>query len=147
MLQDGEVVLLVGRVDTSRGAPQLIVDKVVRPEDAARELATCLEITFVEGSDATPIDRRMELVAGILKQARAVALPRDANTVEVMIVVVAEGQRVELRTPTRIAPEAAVLARIAEVVGAGSVTLRADGPPKVATRKPAGARRYAASSS
>ncbi len=126
-LQDDAIVLLVGRADRTRGT-QVIVDRVLRPEDAPMHLARAVEIVFdgrqANGAPAT----MMEMTAGVLQQAHAMrgvaaglAGGDGPKAVEVMIEVKTDRKCVRLRTARRVVPEPAVLKRLADIVGAEHV--------------------------
>ena len=121
-LQDSAIVLVVGRVDTSRGGVQVIVDQVLSVEDAPMHLAQAITVTFQAKAEGAPVTGQMEMVRGVLQQAgalrgRAVS-EASGRAVEVRICLETSGKRVSMRPqlPPVIA-EPLLLQRLASIVG------------------------------
>jgi DNA polymerase III alpha subunit len=135
LLQDNAVVLLVGRVDHSRGSTQIIVDQVLRLEDAPRHLASCLEITFREEQHNGDLISQMRMAAGELQRAGAASGGGTGRPCEVMITVCTEGKCVAMRpSRLRVCPEPTLLDRLRDLVGpdhvriiGGGVQVRSNG--------------------
>ncbi|MBT8483975.1 MAG: DNA polymerase III subunit alpha, partial [Phycisphaerae bacterium] len=131
LLQDQAIVLLVGRVDTGRGATQIIVDQVLRVEDAPQHLARALVVTFRATAGGDPdaaangsgLTADMRMVAGVLQQASVVQGRVAAGRPVEVRVRIETKDRVITLTPsnTRVVPEATLLERLAGVVGAEGV--------------------------
>jgi DNA polymerase-3 subunit alpha len=89
LLQIDEVVILIGQVETGRGERNIVVDRVVPIEQAASNLATKLEIRFVEpkpgDSEGEPVRQRMQLAAGVLKQAAGNSAVQQGQAVDTVI--------------------------------------------------------------
>jgi DNA polymerase-3 subunit alpha len=141
LLQDNAVVLLVGRVDRSRGSTQLIVDQVLRLEDAPRHLASCLEITFREDQHNGDLASQMRMAAGELQRAGAASVGAAGRPCDVMITVCTAGKRVAMKpSRLRVCPEPILLDRLRDLVGPDHVRIIGGGAP---TRSNGGGRAHA----
>jgi DNA polymerase-3 subunit alpha len=114
LLQD-RVVLMVARLDHSRGSPQLVVDRVIPIEDAAQHLATRLEISVLAGRES---DREslgaLQMASGILRQAAGSVAALSGRPVEVDVRAEVDGRTVLLRSSAlHVVPERALLTKLA----------------------------------
>ena len=97
-LGDNAIVLLVGRIDHSRGGVQIIVDEVLTLDEAPLHLARCLELTFRDEPDDDGLTARMRRAAEILHRAADQRAGAPAGRlVEVIIQIITAGQRIALR--------------------------------------------------
>jgi DNA polymerase-3 subunit alpha len=142
LLQDGAIVLLAGRVDRSRGSVQIIVDRVMRIEDAPRHLAGGVEIDIVDEPNGTALASKLEMLRGALQQASASRAAGDGRPVEIVLQVYTEGRRVTLR-PARmhVVPDGAVITRLEGLVGQGRVRIVGGGTVKAPERRGGAPRR------
>jgi hypothetical protein len=109
------VVLMVARLDHSRGSPQLVVDRVIPIEDAAQHLATRLEISVLAGRES---DREslgaLQMASGILRQAAGSVAALSGRPVEVDVRAEVDGRTVLLRSSAlHVVPERALLTKLA----------------------------------
>jgi DNA polymerase-3 subunit alpha len=130
LLQDGAIVLLAGRVDKNRGGVQVIVDRVLRVEDAAVHLASAVEIVIdARDAGAPEADRavasRMEMVSGVLQQSGALRTAADdGRPVEVRVRLLLADRAVTMRAGRlRVVPDAGLLARLADLLGPDHVNV------------------------
>jgi DNA polymerase-3 subunit alpha len=124
LMQLDRVVVMVARLDHSRGSPQLVVDRVIPIEDAAQHLATRIEISLDAASSG---DRAatgaLQMASGILKQASGSVAALHGRPVDVHLRVAVDGRSVTLRSGSlRVVPERALLAKVAATLdGVGKV--------------------------
>src|SRR5690606_35885707 len=85
ILQDEAIVLLVGRVDRNRGEPQVIVDQVIRIQDAPQHLAGRIEIDLVDDPELDPVEPQMQMVAGLLQQTGGAKIADGGRPAEVYL--------------------------------------------------------------
>lgn len=123
MQQDG-VVLMVARLDHSRGSPQLVVDRVIPIEDAAQHLATRIEIT-VDGDnpESRQVTSALQMASGILRQASGTIVALHGRPVDVNIRVQVNGRNVLMHSNSlHVVPERALLSKLATTLeGVGRV--------------------------
>lgn len=129
------IVFLMGKVDHSRGDPQIIVDRVVPVEKAQAELAGCVELTLDERRLNGESSSTLEYLRGIIGQHTREM--NGAATAELRLVVLAGGRRVTLRAArTRVSPTDQFLVALEQTLGAGNVRVLAGevgpGPRRVA---------------
>ncbi|MFK7959278.1 MAG: DNA polymerase III subunit alpha [Phycisphaerales bacterium] len=136
-LQSQAVVLLLGKTDRSRGRLQIIVDRVIPIDDAARHLTRAIELRFDEpigGGDPAELLNDMRLAAGLLQQAAAQGGAVPGHPAEVSIDLRASGRRIMLRPNNlRVVPEPAVLRRIESAIGPGRIRLIGGHVPDIAS--------------
>jgi DNA polymerase III subunit alpha len=130
-LQDGQPVFLTGRIDRKRGEPQIIVDQVIKPEDAPRYLAGAIELDFIEDADGMSLESTMSMAAGLIQQHAITPSGNGARPAEIYINVITNGKRVQLRSgKLRAVAEPLLLNRLNDLLGANCVRLRrASSPP------------------
>jgi len=130
-LHEDAVIVVVGRVDRSRGDVQIRVEDVFPPDDAPARLAGAIELHFVEQPDGDPLPPQMQMVAGLINQAAAgrVANGRNGNgnghqSTDLIIRVSTNGQDVLLRPQRlRLTPDQNLLERLRSVLGPDAVRL------------------------
>lgn len=126
-LIDESIVFAVGRVDTARGEPQIIIDRVVPAAEAPLHLARRVELGFSD-ENAAPTVPLMQMVAGVLQQAAA--SPGRARPVDLVVEVCTEGRRVRLRPGRlRVVPDSMTLERLRDLVGDENVRVVGGGAP------------------
>ena len=142
-LQVDSVVILIGQVETGRGEPNIVVDRVLPVDRATANLATRLEILFTEpqpdDEDAEPLMQRMQVASGMLKQASGSVMSLQGKPVETVIYLdLADGSRAVLESQSlRVVPEEALIAQLREVAGVNGLRVRGGWrpPPKEPRRK------------
>jgi DNA polymerase-3 subunit alpha len=133
-LIDDAIVFAVGRVDTTRGEPQIIIDRVVPAAEAPLHLARRVELGFSD-EHAAPTVPLMQMVAGVLQQAAA--SPGRARPVDLVVEVRTEGRRVRLRPGRlRVVPDSMTLERLRDLVGDENVRVVGGGAPGGPARGP-----------
>jgi DNA polymerase-3 subunit alpha len=132
-LQTGSAALLVGRVDHSRGEPQLIVEDALPIHQAERRLARDIDIELLDGDD---LEQRMQMVAGLLQSAHAGRVQNDGRPAGVILHLRTGGRRVSLRcNRLRVVAEPHLLSELRRVVGGSNVRVLSAGPPKLPARE------------
>jgi DNA polymerase-3 subunit alpha len=118
LLQTDALVLIVARVDRSRGEPQLVLDDVLEIDQAPRFLASALEIDLFENEGGPPLEPVMEMVAGVLQQSMSAGASVEGRPVGVIVNLEADGSRVALR-PRRlqVVPTPDLVSRLGDIVG------------------------------
>ena len=123
LLQQDSVVLVVGRVDRSRGELQLLIDKVTDLKDASTFLTKRIELTFCESSSGSLMRGQMELVSGLIKQAGSARVSSGALSAEVVVHVNTGDQIATLLSKQRVVVELKLVHQITEVIGRENVRL------------------------
>jgi len=123
LLQQDSVVLVVGRVDRSRGELQLLIDNVTELKDASTFLAKRIELTFCETSSGSAVRGQMELVSGLIKQAGSARVSSGALSAEVVVHINTEGKVATLLSKQRVVVEPKLVHQISEVIGHENVRL------------------------
>ncbi len=132
ILQDEAIVLLVGRVDRNRGEPQVIVDQVIRIQDAPQHLAGRIEIDLVDDPELDPVEPQMQMVAGLLQQTGGAKIADGGRPAEVYLYLVTGGKRYTLRANRlRVIAESDLLHRLRQTVGQNRVRVISGGIPKL----------------
>jgi len=136
------VVMLSGKVDYSRGEPQVVVEKVVPITDAksvARKLRLVVDETRLNGTSMDALDRVASLVRSSAQQrpttAPGAAAPDAAPTLPLEIVITTEAADVLLDASRhRVFASAEVVASLGRVVGDANVQFWG-GPPEMVKRE------------
>jgi DNA polymerase-3 subunit alpha len=117
MMQD-RVVLMVARLDHSRGSPQLVVDRVIPIEDAAQHLATRIEIAVDAGAEGRPEAlAALQMASGMLRKAAGSVVSLSGRPVPVEVRVPAGDSNVQLRSASlRVVPDRALLGGLANTL-------------------------------
>ena len=130
LLQVDGVVVLIGQVETGRGEPNIVVERVIPISKAAANLATKLEIRFIEPDpddpDSPPIKPRMQLASGMLKQAAGSVMALQGRPVDTVIHLdLADGSRAVLSSQAlRVVPEEALISQLMKVAGVDGLRVR-----------------------
>jgi DNA polymerase-3 subunit alpha len=143
LLQVEQVVLLIGKVETGRGEPNIVVDRVLPIEAAPQHLATKIELRFVEPKPGTnegdPIKQRMQLALGVLKQASRSAATMSGRAVPTVIhlELANGGSAVLLSRKLEVIPDDVLRSQLVSVAGVDGVRVKGGfrPPPKPARRK------------
>ena len=123
VLQQGAVVIVVGKTDQSRGELQIIVDRVSTLQDASLYLAKRIELTFHEGKANGATRGQMELVSGLLKQAGAARVSLGAKPAEIVVHVKSGKHVTTLQSQRRVVIEPKLVQQISEVIGPDNIRL------------------------
>jgi hypothetical protein len=100
--------------------------------DAPQHLAGRIEIDLVDDPQNDPLETRMQLVAGLLKQAGAARHSNGGRPAEVHVHLVCEQRRHTLKlNRERIIAEPEVLQRLRETVGTDCVRVVSGGVPRL----------------
>jgi DNA polymerase-3 subunit alpha len=127
LMQQDKVVVMLARLDHSRGSPQLVVDRVIAIEDAAQHLATRLEIEVDGGGDEPRlVTAALQMASGILRQASGSVASLSGRPVDVNVRVLVDGRSVLLHSSSlRVVPDRELLSKLAGAVqGFGRVRVR-----------------------
>jgi DNA polymerase-3 subunit alpha len=124
LMQQDRVVVMIARLDHSRGSPQLVVDRVLPIEDAAQHLATRLEIE-VDGGGGEPklVTAALQMSSGILRQASGSVAALSGRPVDVNVRVNVDGRSVLMHSSSlHVVPDRALLSKLASALqGVGRV--------------------------
>ncbi len=141
LIAEDAVLLMMGKVDHSRGDAQLIVDKVCNLETAATELGRRIEVTIDErrlnGTSRTTLQSlRDALTPHIDKVPSPVGDEKPPKPAPLQIVLRTEiGKRVTLEAGgCRVCPSDELLASLAQTVGNHNVRLVTDTSPGIEER-------------
>jgi len=127
-VQDNLPVMVIGRVDRSRGAAQIVAEHLFALTEAPRYLGSELGIRFSARRGEGSPSGTMKLAAGLIQQA--IALPaHGGRAVPVVIEIDLDGERAVLKSDWRAVPDERLLGRLGELVGSGGVWVRAGGIP------------------
>ena len=121
LLQQDEAVIVMGKVDRSRGDLQLLINRVIPIQDASLHLARRLELTFTNGPGLGDTKSRMELASGLLKQAGASRVAPGATPVEVVVHVHTGKHVATIRSQRRVVVEPKLLEQLSGVVGKNNI--------------------------
>jgi DNA polymerase-3 subunit alpha len=123
LLQQDSVVLVVGKVDRGRGELQLLVNKVISPEEASLFLSKRIELTFNQSISNGQTKGQMEMVSGIIKQAGAAKVAHGAMPADVLIHINTGEHVATLRSQRRVVVEPKLIKQIGEVIGQENIRL------------------------
>ncbi len=141
LIAEDAVLLMMGKVDHSRGDAQLIVDKVCNLETAATELGRRIEVTIDERrlngtSETTLHTLRDALTPHINKVPAPVGDEKPPRPAPIQIVLRTEiGKKVTLEAGAcRVCPSDELLSSLARTVGNHNVRLVTDTSPGIEER-------------
>ncbi len=121
LLQQDEAVIVMGKVDRSRGDLQLLINRVIPIQDASLHLARRLELTFTNGDGRSDTQSKMELASGLLKQAGASRVAAGATPVDVVVHVHTGKHVATIRSQQRVVVEPKLLEQLGGVVGKSNI--------------------------
>jgi len=144
--RENEPVIVIGRIDRSRGGVQLLVDHFFLPDEAPQHLSRIVEITVKDDGDERSAESLMRMVHGVLQQAAS--QPALVGTpAEVRLCVHGSEQLVRMRVPNlRVIPEPRLIDRVSALVGAGGVRMHGGSVPERLMPQQRGFRRRSGSS-
>ncbi|MBT6268857.1 MAG: DNA polymerase III subunit alpha [Phycisphaerae bacterium] len=123
LLQQDAVVLVVGKVDRSRGELQLLVNMVIAPDEASLFLSKRIELTFSQSLSNGQTKGQMEMVSGIIKQAGAARVAQGAMPADVIIHINTGDHVATLRSQRRVVVEPKLIQQIGAVIGQENIRL------------------------
>jgi DNA polymerase III subunit alpha len=123
LLQQDAVVIIVGKIDRSRGELQLIVNRITSVQDASLYLSKRIELTFCETKSTGHAKGQMEMVSGLIKQAGASKVSLGATPAEVVIHINTGEHVATLRSQQRVVVEPKLVQQIGEVIGRDNIRL------------------------
>jgi DNA polymerase-3 subunit alpha len=123
LLQQDSVVIIVGKVDRSRGDLQLLVNRVTSVQEASLYLSKRIELTFDESDSKERAKGQMEMVSGLIKQAGAAKVALGATPADVVIHVHTGEHVATLRSQQRVVVEPKLIQQIGDVIGRENVRL------------------------
>ncbi len=123
LLQQDAVVIIVGKMDRSRGDLQLVVNRITSVQDASLYLSKRIELTFCETKTNGHTKGQMEMVSGLIKQAGASRVSQGANPAEVIIHVNTGEHVATLRSQRRVVVEPKLVQQIGDVIGRENIQL------------------------
>ncbi|MBG80350.1 MAG: DNA polymerase III subunit alpha [Phycisphaerae bacterium] len=84
LVQPNEVVVAIGRVDDRRGETQVIIERLLKPDEASAFLAESVELD-IHDDDQLSIEQRIRDVTGQLKQAGGARTSDGASPASVYV--------------------------------------------------------------
>ncbi|MCH8152554.1 MAG: DNA polymerase III subunit alpha [Planctomycetes bacterium] len=93
LIRNDAIVALIGKVDRSRGEPQVIVEQVIRIEDVAQQVATRIELDLIDKPQGQPLEGIMRSLDDLLRRAGG----NGGGSVEVLLHLHTNGKCVALR--------------------------------------------------
>ena len=123
LLQQDNVVVVVGKVDRSRGELQLLIDRVTELKDASLFLAKRIELTFYDSLSRSDVRGKMELVSGLIKQAGSAKISAGAHSAELVVHINTGKHVATLLSKRRVVIEPKLVHQISEVIGQENVRL------------------------
>ncbi len=121
LLQQDAVVIIVGKVDRSRGELQLLVNRVTSVKDASLYLSQRIELTFGGPVSGASAGGQMEMVSGLIKQAGSSKVSLGATPVDVLIHVNTGQHVATIRSLQRVVVEPKLVQQIGDVIGQDNV--------------------------
>lgn len=124
------VLIVIARADRSQGEPQIIVDRLIRMEEAPRVMATAIEVDLTGATDQdAALEHAQRVRAAFDRFGSSTGSAATGREAEILLHLRDEGRRVLLRpTMLRVVVERELLDALYEIVGADRVRLRG-GPP------------------
>ena len=120
LVHNDAIVALLGRIDHSRGEPNLVIDRVIPITEVAGELAGCIELDLIDRPDQEPLEPVMRALEELLRHAR----DNGGRPVDVVLQVHTADKRIALRPHAlRVAPQADLIDKLKATLGAEHVRL------------------------
>ena len=128
------VVMVIGRLDRSRGSTQVIVDRIIPIERAPIYLGLYLDLHFSENCPEHELRNAMQAAFEVLQQAAATPPPGGGRPASVRIHLAAgNGADKPVLLNSRglhVVPDRGVLEQLEEILGADSVQVIGEGDVK-----------------
>ena len=119
-IRANEVVFAEGRIDKSRGEPQIIVERLFTTDIAMQSLVGTLEIDLGLSAtmDQTEREAWMARIAGIVRSTNVVdEQPDFTHHAEVVLIMPVDGKRVYMQSRSKVVVDEHLLARLREAIG------------------------------
>jgi DNA polymerase-3 subunit alpha len=121
MVVTDAVVIAEGHLDINNrsGDRQFIVERLVRPNEAARFLTDRIElrVPFKEGESQQAASERLRMAAGVIKQAGGSQIADGAHPASVLLHLDLPEQRVTLKSEFRVVPHNELVQQLTEMLG------------------------------
>ena len=118
LVANDAIVAVTGRLDRSRGEPQVMVDEVIAVDELDRNVAARIELDLVERPGGEPLEPVMQALERTLRAANG----NGGRAVEVVLYVHDAGKRVALRpNQLKVVPEDDLVRTLEEILGPGRV--------------------------
>ncbi|MAT80378.1 MAG: DNA polymerase III subunit alpha [Phycisphaerae bacterium] len=143
LVQVNSVVIASARVDERNGETQLIIDRLLSPDQVGQYLTESMELDML-GDDGVSLEQRIEMTAGVLKQAGAARTTGGAHPAAVYLRIQRPEGAIRMKAGMRVIPRPEVLRELNQVLGGtGRIRLAGRDPGAVVASKPSrrGARR------
>ena len=116
LVQPNSVVIATARMDERNGEKQLIIERLYRPEDAASYLTDRLDID-IHDDDETGMEQKIQMSAGILKQAGSAMTSHGAHPAGVSLRLVQNDKIIHMKTDLKVIPRSEVIRDLTNVLG------------------------------
>jgi len=123
------IVVVTGRVDRQRAEPNIVVERIYPIEQASHALCACIEVNFEANGDGPDLlATRLAAIRSAVSD-RSPASGDGSRLAEFLLHVQLESKTVTIRPNLlRITPDAALVARLSDLVGRENVILRGERP-------------------
>ncbi|MCA9309753.1 MAG: hypothetical protein KDA21_01000, partial [Phycisphaerales bacterium] len=134
MLTTDSIVFLAGRVDHSRGDPQVIVDRIVPVDQAPASFATRLDVVVENTEAQRDALAVLDQISGLIQSQSPVG--GDAAVVPLRLVLQGGGRRFHVETKSKcVTPTPELLGHLGRIVGHDHVQVRGGRPIGVAPKR------------
>lgn len=144
MVTADAVVIAEGHLDINNrsGEQQFIVERLVRPNEAARFLTERIElrVPFKKGESPQAAGERLRMTAGVIKQAGAANIADGAHPANVVLHLDLPEHMVTLKSDFRVVPHDELVRQLTEMLGGREQIQLVGSVPKA---KPNGRGKYA----
>lgn len=140
LVQPNSVVIASARMDERNGERQLIVERLFKPEDAPSYLTEHIELDIHDDGEVG-IEQKIQMSAGILKQAGSAMTSQGAHPAKVTIRLVRSEKTIHMKTDLKVIPQTQVIRDLAGVLG-GPERIRLSGRDPGNVVAPRKVRRY-----
>jgi len=138
MVLTDAVVIVEGHVDINNrsGDRQFIVERLVRPGEAARLLTERIEllVPFKNGESPQAAGERLRMTAGIIKQAGGARISDGARPASVVLHLDLPDQVVTLKSEFRVVPHDELVRQLTEMLGGREQIQLVGSVPQVKSR-------------
>ena len=139
-----EVVIVEGHLDinTRSGGRQLVIERLVRPDEAARCLTERIELSVQvdpeEGSRA--VGERLRMAAGIIKQAGGARISQGGQAADVYVRLDLPDRTVMFKSGFRVVPHEELVTQLTDMLGGQQRVNLVGTVPKASPQKSRGRR-------
>ena len=117
-----QVVFAVGEVGERNGDLQVVVDRLISPEDAPRFLTERIEVNL-KADDEKDMRSKLDMAAGLLRRSGGAQVGDGARAAEVFLRMDTGTQDVTWRSRLRVVPHGELIGQLQGLLGGGSVRL------------------------